>query len=60
MSPKELEFLFDLLERVSEDVYKLGYEDAKAQKPLKNKGFKLSKSSRLTVKTNLQKLTQKR
>jgi|LSQX01.1.fsa_nt_gb hypothetical protein len=60
MTPRELEFLYDLIERVSEEVYRLGYEDAKAGKPLKTEGFRPSKASRLVIKTNLIKLTQKR
>ena len=50
----------DLIERGSEEGYRLGYEDAKAGKPLKTEGFRPSKASRLVIKTNLIKLTQKR
>jgi len=60
LTPKEYEFLFDLLERVSEEVYRVGYEDGKAGKPLKTEGFKVSKANRLVIKTNLTKLTKKR
>lgn len=60
MTPKELEFLYDLIERVSEDVYKLGYADGKAGNPLKTEGFKPTRASRMVIKTNLIKLTQKR
>lgn len=60
MTPKEYEFLFDLLERVSEEVYRVGYEDGKAGNPLKTEGFKPSKAHRLLIKTNLNKLTKKR
>lgn len=60
MTPKEEQFLFDLLERVSEEVYKLGHEDGAAGKPLKKEGFKVSKAHRLLIKTNLKKLTERR
>lgn len=60
MTPKEEQFLFDLLERVSEEIYKLGYEDAKAGKPLKTEGFAVGRANRLTIKNNLKKLTQRR
>lgn len=60
MNVKEQEFLFDLIERVSEEVYKLGYADGEAGKPLRDKGFKVSKANRLTIKTNMKKLTERR
>lgn len=60
MTPKEFDFLFILIEKVSQEVYRLGYEDAKAGKPLKTEGFSPSKASRLVIKTNLKKHTEKR
>lgn len=60
MTPKEFEFLFDLVERVSEDMYKLGHAAGVAGKPIPSKGFKPSKPNRLLIKTNMQKLTERR
>jgi hypothetical protein len=59
MTPKELEFFYTLIEKISEEVYRLGYEDAKAGNPLKTEGFSLSKASRLVIKTNLKKHVDK-
>lgn len=60
MTPKEEQFWFELLERVSKEIYRLGYEDAKAGKPLKTEGFEVGRANRLTIKNNLKKLTQRR
>lgn len=60
MTPKELQFMFDLLEHAAEGAYKLGHADGAEGKPLKTEGFTPNKATRLTIKTNLTKLTQKR
>ena len=60
MTPKEFEFWYSLLERVSQDMYGMGFADATDKKPLKNEGFELSRASRLTIKTNLEKHAKKR
>lgn len=60
MTPKELDYFYVLIEKISAEVYRLGYEDAKAGKPLKTEGFSLNKASRLVIKTNLKKHVEKR
>lgn len=60
MTPKEFNFWFQLLEEVAEKMYRRGYEDGAAGKPLADQGFKLSKENRLLIKTNLKKLTERR
>lgn len=60
MTPKELEFITQLIERLAIEVYALGHADGKAQKPLKTSGFVMSKTSLLTLKTNLKKHAEKR
>lgn len=60
MTPKELDYFFILIEKISEEIYRLGYEDGKAGKPLKNEGFSPNKASRLVIKTNLKKHVEKR
>lgn len=60
MTPKELEFLYQLLEETSRHIYARGYADGKAGKPEQNEGFTLSRASKLVIKTNLKKFTEKR
>lgn len=60
MTPKELDYFFILIEKISEQVYRIGYEDGKAGKPLKTEGFAPNKASRLTIKSNLKKHVEKR
>lgn len=60
MTPKELEFITQLMERLAIEVYALGYADGKNGKPLKTSGFVMSKTSLLTFKTNLKKHAEKR
>lgn len=60
MTPKELEFITQLIERLSIDIYALGYTDGKNGKPLKTSGFQMSRASQLTLKTNMKKHAEKR
>ncbi len=60
MTPKELDFLFQLLEKVSEEMYKRGHADGAAKKPVSNQSFAIGKNNRLVIKTNLKKFTEKR
>lgn len=60
MTPKEFEFLFSLLERTAEEMYRRGYADGEAKKPQGNQSFAVGKSNRLLIKTNLKKFTEKR
>lgn len=47
--------MVQMIEKVSAQVYALGHADGKAGKPLKTSGFAMSKTSLLTLKTNLKK-----
>lgn len=60
LTPKELDFLFQLLEKVSEEMYKRGHADGAAKKPVSNQSFAVGKNNRLVIKTNLKKFTEKR
>lgn len=60
MTPKEFNFWFQLLEEVSEKMYKLGHADGAAGKDLSDQAFTISKANRLLIKTNLKKLTERR
>jgi hypothetical protein len=59
-SPKELEIIYGTIEHVAEHFYRQGIKDAAAGKCLKSEDFKLSKASRLHIKTNLNKTLQGR
>lgn len=52
---KVLDFLHTVLEKVARDSYLMGYRDATEKKPEREQGFALSKASRLTLKTALEK-----
>jgi hypothetical protein len=60
MTPKEFDFMISLVDVVSERLYMLGYEDAKAGKEPKKTGFRPSKKNQVLIKTNLEKLTKRR
>lgn len=60
MTPKEFDFLFGLLERTSEEMYKRGFDDAKAGKSVPDQPFTVGKANRLLIKTNLKKFVEKR
>lgn len=60
MTPKEFEFWFSLLQVAAEESYKLGYNDARDGKPERKDGFVPNRATRLTVKTNLKKMTERR
>ena len=60
MTPKEFDFMFSLLEQVSEQMYKRGHADGMAKKPLTDQSFAVGKNNRLLIKTNLEKLTKRR
>lgn len=56
MTPKELEVVYGTIEHVMQEAYLRGRADAEAQKPVpEDAKFKLSKASRLTIKTNIDK-----
>lgn len=60
MTPKEFEFLFQLLEKVGEEMYRRGYADASSGKTLSDQSFRVGRANRLVIKTNLKKFTDKR
>jgi hypothetical protein len=60
LNNREFEFFFHLIEEISRSSYALGYEEAKAGKPLKTQGFSPNRASRLTIKTELKKYAEKR
>lgn len=60
MTPKELDFLFQLIEKVSEEMFKRGHAAGAAGKPLGDQSFTVGKANRLVIKTNLKKYTDKR
>lgn len=59
-SPKEMGVIYGTIEHVAEHFYRRGIEDAAAGKSLKTEEFKLSKASKLQIKTNLIKAIQGR
>ena len=60
MTPKELDFMYQLVEETARRLYERGHADGVAQKTPEKEGFTLSKANRLLIKTNLEKLTKKR
>lgn len=52
-SQKELQVIYDTIEHVAEHFYALGQADAGTGKSLKTEDFRLSKASKLQIKTNL-------
>ena len=60
MTPKELEFMYHLIEQTAEQMYKRGYADGKSKKPLSDQSFTIGRANRLIIKTNLEKSTKKR
>jgi hypothetical protein len=60
LTPQFLKIFYETIEHLSEEFYRRGYEDAKAGKPLENKGFSLSPANRLAIKTAISKLTKSR
>lgn len=60
MTPKEFEFMFQLIEKISEEMYKRGHADGTAKKPVSDQSFTVGKNNRLVIKTNLKKFTEKR
>lgn len=59
-TPQQLKLIEDSIEHVAEHFYRQGQEDQAAGKSLKSEDFKLSKASRLKLKTNLIKALEKR
>lgn len=59
-TPQQLKLIEDSIEHVAEYFYRQGQEDKAAGKSLKTEDFKLSKASRLQLKTNLTKALEKR
>lgn len=60
MNPKGWSFFFDLIEKLSRHAYELGYEDGKKKNPQRNQGFRPSRASQLSIKTNFEKVTKNR
>ena len=60
LPPKLLEAMYYLLEQTAEHAYALGQQDQIRGKSLKTEDFRLSKASRLQIKTNLIKALEKR
>ena len=60
LQPKLLELIYESIEHVAERAYASGQQDQAAGKSLNPEDFKLSKASRLQLKTNLIKALEKR
>jgi len=60
MTPKEFDFFFELMEKLSKEMYERGYADAKAKKPKTDQAFTIGRNSRLLIKTNLKKFVERR
>jgi hypothetical protein len=60
LSTKLLEVLYATLEETAKQAYLMGHRDAKAGKPERDSGFKMSRATRLTVKTALEKQLKSR
>lgn len=59
-TPQQLELVYESIEHVAEHFYRRGQKDQAAGKSLKTEEFRLSKASRLQLKTNLIKALEKR
>lgn len=55
MTPKEFDFLCEMLVRSAQAAYGIGHADGTARKPLNEQQFRLSKENRLRLKTELEK-----
>lgn len=60
IQPKLLQIIYDSIEHVAERAYAQGQADQVAGKSLKSEEFKLSKATRLELKTNLIKALENR
>lgn len=61
MTPKEHTLVKELLEKIAEEAYKLGYEHGKAgSKPLEEKAFSMGRGSALILTTKIKKFLDKR
>lgn len=54
MTPKEFDFLCQMVEATAIEAYRRGHTDGGTSKPLNLDVFKLSKGARLTLKTKLE------
>ena len=52
---KLLDFLHVVLERVAREAYLMGHRDGTEKKPVREQGFAMTKASKLTLKTSLEK-----
>jgi hypothetical protein len=55
MTPKELQVVYDTIEHIMQEAYRRGQEDQAAGKAVEPDRFRLSKASKLTIKTNIEK-----
>lgn len=55
MTPKEFNFMFEMLERVASLAYAKGYDDAEGKKTKDDQAFTLNKEHRLRIKSELNK-----
>lgn len=61
MTPKEHKLVKELVEKATEEGYKLGYAHGKAgSKPLEEKDFSMSKGSALILNTKIKKFLENR
>jgi hypothetical protein len=60
MTPKEFDFMVQLIEAVAREAYLRGHGEGDAGHPPSVERFKMGKGSRLTLKTTLEKHTKSR
>jgi gluconate kinase len=59
MTPRELQFLFETLERAVNLAYEKGYEDGDAKHP-KKEPRQMNKGDRLRIQTEMKKFVERR
>lgn len=59
-TPQQLDLIYGTVEHVAEHFYRKGQDDSKSGKSLNSEDFRLSKASRLRLKTDLIKALNKR
>lgn len=60
MTPKEFDFMCEMIVHSAKAAYGVGHADGEARKPLNEQQFRLSKENRLRLKTELEKHLRKR
>lgn len=60
MTPKEFDIVCSILEQSSQYAYVKGHEDGLGKNDAKPERFKMTREHKLTLKTNIEKLVNKR